>query len=105
VSGQVRLRNGDEVPEVLVRVTEISLIRLLEREPIAFWELVLACRDRDHVLFGSAVAALHDLSLIERVDGQGRAQIHDCTRSIVLAATEGEGFGIGLRNPRPEVTP
>jgi len=95
----VRLKNGDEVPEVMVKVVMLSLKTLNETYPIAFYELVMACRDREHVLFGNSHEILARLTLIEEIDDTGRPRIHDLTRSIVLSAAEGEELDMRLVSP------
>jgi hypothetical protein len=72
-------------------VTLMSLEMLMEENPIAFYELVQLCRDKNHSLFGNTYDKLLGLSLI-----QGNGQPHQSTREIVLAHTEGEGLDLTL---------
>jgi hypothetical protein len=97
----VRLKNGEEVPDVVVKVLMISLTKLIGSNPIAFYELVMACRNpAEHILFGNTSEMLVQMNLIESVDEAGRARIHDTTRSIVLSASEGGEHDMRLVSPR-----
>jgi hypothetical protein len=96
----VRLRTGKEVPDVLVSTTMLSLKTLLNEHPIAFYELVMLCRDENHVCFGNSGMWLQGEGLIE---ANGRP--HECVQDIVLAAAEGEGLALALRNPLAEQPP
>lgn len=95
----VCVKNGDEVPSIMVDVTMLSLRSLLSENSIAFYELVMSCRDRQHVLFGNTSMVLIQHGLIESVDKDGRARIHDAVRSIVASAATGDGFDISLTEP------
>lgn len=96
-SGEIRevtLKNGSEIPEPLVTVTMVSLQDLIKSNPIAFYELVMRCRDRDHRLFGNTGEVLKSFALVE-----SNGEIHDAVRDIVLSATEGEGLEMSLGSP------
>lgn len=95
----VTLVNGDEVPRVVVDSTMLSLRILMAENQIAFYELVMASRDREHVLFGNTPVVLGDLCLIQSVDSSGRATVHDAIRSVVLSAAVGDGFDVSLGEP------
>lgn len=47
----VTLKNGTVEAKPLVAVTLMSLEHLINPDPIAFYELVMVCRDRDHLFF------------------------------------------------------
>jgi hypothetical protein len=89
----VILKNGAEEAEPLVNVTMMSLRKLMEEQPIAFYEFVELCKDSKHQLFGNASEVLNRLGLIH-----GGA-VHDSIRNIVLSATKGDGFEMELINP------
>lgn len=91
----VTLRTGEQHHEGLVRVTMLSLSELMKSNPIAFYEFVELCRDSEHRLFGNTKEVLEGLHLLE-----GDGQPHDATREIALAATEGDGLELTLRDPR-----
>lgn len=88
------LKNGSQVPEPLVKVTMLLLSTLMERNPIAFYELVMKCRDSKHELLGNTSEVLSDLSLI-----QSDGCVHDAIRDIMLSASEGKGLDMTLRSP------
>lgn len=83
------------VPDVLIASTMIALRKLLADQPIAFYELVMLCRDRNHVLFGNSSDKIRSLGLLE-----SNGQPHDAVREITLAAVTGEGFNMVLGDPR-----
>lgn len=95
----IRLRNGADVPEPTVRPVMLSLELLMQSDPVALLELVEACRNPQHVLFGKAGDRLAALSLIKSVTPDGRADIHDVTRAVVLCATEGDWDSLHLVSP------
>jgi hypothetical protein len=90
------LKNGAEEAEPLVKVAMLSLESLIQSSPIAFYELVMKCRDSNHQFFGNTVERLKELSLVQR-DGT----IHDSVRNIVLSAAEGDGLDMKLVSPVP----
>jgi GTPase Era involved in 16S rRNA processing len=89
----VTLRTGKEVPEAMVQVTMMSLRLLMESDTVAFYELVMLARNPQHELWGGTGDRLEELSLAS--DGK----LHDITRDVILAATEGEELGLRLVNP------
>lgn len=95
----VRLKNGEEVPAPVVTAVMISVDHLAQNVPIVLYELVMACRDREHRLFGRSGQDLLELSLIERVDEAGRAEIHDLIRAIVVSAATGEDLEMTIGSP------
>lgn len=90
----VELKNGQSEAEGLVRLTMISLQMLMERNPVAFYELVMKCRDRKHVLFGNTGKVLEELAMTSS-DGS----VHDSIRNIVLSAVSGEELNMTLGSP------
>ncbi len=94
----VTLRTGVESHGGLVTVTMLALKALMEANPIALYEFVELCRDRNHRLFGNTADILSGRNLIE-----GDGQPHDATREIVLAAAEGDGMDLTLQSPLVEV--
>ena len=91
---EVTLKNGSTEVDVLVVATTLSLQSLMEDNPIAFYELVMLCRDRTHQLFGSVGGVLRDRNLIEQ-----NGQPHGSIRNIVLSAVEGDMLDMCLVNP------
>jgi hypothetical protein len=92
----VRLKNGFELPLVLVKVTMLSLGHLMQSNPIAFYELVMKCRDLKHVFWGDTGKVLKNLGLLEPWDSNTPQK---SIRIIVLAAVEGEGLKMKLTSP------
>lgn len=95
----VRLKNGEEVFAALVTTVMISIDHLAQNTPIVLYELVMACRDREHRLFGRSGQDLLELSLIERLDENGCAEIHDSIRAIVESAAAGEDLDMVIGSP------
>ena len=90
----VTLKNGSEVTEPQVIATMASLNNLIMKNPSAFHELVMKCRDHEHKLLGNTGEVLSDLRLIQP-DGR----VHESIQDIVLSATEGEGIEMTLGLP------
>lgn len=81
----------------LAAVLHASLGHLLQSQPVFFYELVMSCRNPSHRLFGTAAGEeLKRRALIERLNPDGTAEIHDDIRNIVLASTDGEGLDMCL---------
>ena len=96
------LRTGEEVPLSTLKAYMIALPLLRDdvNHPMAFYELVEACRDKEYVLFvNNTKSALEERSFIGGVDEDGHVRIHDDVRRVVLAATEGDGFDVRLVSP------
>ena len=77
------LKHGEESTP-LVAVTMLALHHLLEQEPVAFYDLVMKCRDRDYAFFGNAREKLQERALVQP-DGT----VHSSIRNIVLTAVTG----------------
>lgn len=93
----VKLANGAQEPDILVNVTMFALGELIGRDPIAFYEFTMKCRDGSHVLWGDAEERLKKVGLIEK-----NGEIHDVTRNTVLSAVKGEDLEMTLGSPFPE---
>lgn len=89
----VTLRNGQTALEPMVSVTFLSLKTLLENDPISFFELVEICRDPSHEMFGNTAETLSSLALISN------GKPNSIVKTVLLAATEGEGFKLRLVSP------
>src|SRR3954453_16482195 len=63
-SKMVRLNNGAVEDSVLVAGITLALQGLMEDDPILFYELVLACRDRSFIFFGDSGERLQRLGLL-----------------------------------------
>lgn len=84
---EVKLRNGSKVKRSLVTATIFSLRRLHEANPIALYELVMKCKDRNHQFFGKTGDDLKALALVD----QG-GNVQEDIRNIILSATDGESL-------------
>ncbi len=98
-SGLVTLKNGETMPRLMVSVMMISLQDLIAQHPMAFYELVMSARSREHVLSGTCGEELVSRGLLESVDDQGRGRMHDETRSIVTSAATGDDLELALTSP------
>ncbi len=90
----IKLKNGAVEAKPLVVVMMLSLKHLMDEKPIAFYELVMKCRDPEHKFFGATGQDLQKLNLVGP-DGT----IHSSVRNIVLSATSGEGLVLKLHSP------
>jgi len=90
----IRLKNGSEEADVLVYSAMGSLKVLADDQPNALYELVMKCRDNNHVFFGDTGNILKERHLIEP-DGR----VHDSLRNIVLSAVVGDGLEMCLQSP------
>ena len=90
----VKLKNGSEGVKALVSITMMSLESLIETNPVAFYELVMKCRDVNHRFFGNTGEVLQKLSLVQ-TDGN----VHDSIRNIVSSAVDGDGVDMTLGSP------
>ena len=91
------LRTGIEVHDALVRTVNITLGRLMDTDPIAFYEAVMVARDSSHVPFGNTSQSLRKMHLLES-DGR----MHDATRDVILASVDGQDFDLHLVSPYAE---
>jgi len=90
----VRLKNGSEEAGAMVGVVMMSLRKLVETNPIAFYELAMLSRNPHHELFGNTGKALSKLALLS-ADGH----VHNSIRNVVISAVEGDGMDMVLRSP------
>ncbi|NLH78692.1 MAG: hypothetical protein GX465_16820 [Acidobacteria bacterium] len=92
----LKLKNGSEEAEPLVKVTMMSLNQLMQGLPGAIdaYELVEKCKDPAHEMFGDSEKHLIDAGLME---GPGR--IHDSVKNVVLSAASGEGLELHFESP------
>lgn len=56
-----KLKNGTEEAKSLVHIVSASLRRILEKNPISVYELVMKCRDRNHQCFGNTADILNNM--------------------------------------------
>lgn len=96
----VVLKNGATEALSLVSVTMMSINQLLASKPLAFYEMVEVCRDKNHKIFGTLGNDLVELALLQ-LDGQP----HGSIKNIVLSAVEGEGLDMTVSNPTKPINP
>jgi hypothetical protein len=89
----IKLRTGQEVARPLVAVVLLTLRKLLDENPVLFYELVMLARDRNHQCFGNTGEQLARLGL---------NPMHSDERYIIKAAVEGEGVNMRLVSPYAE---
>lgn len=82
--------------DVMRPVISLSLGHLAAANPVAFYELVAACRDCTHALWPGTAAPLLALSLIESVGTDDIPAISSITREVVLELTDGLDLDMGL---------
>ena len=92
----LKLKNGSEECEPVVKVTMLSIQQLMKGLPGAIdaYELVEKCKDPSHKMFGDSEKHLIDVGLME---GPGR--IHDSIKNIVLSSALGEGLELRFGDP------
>lgn len=93
----IKLKNGTEEAKSLIAAVEMSTNRLLSDGfpyPMAFWELVRACKDVTYEPNHLITIELVLLGLMER-DGR----VHESVKNIVLSSVEGEGLDMKLVPP------
>ena len=90
----LRLRNGSEETEPVVRTTMMSLQALWGRNPVDVIELAAVCKDPQHEPFADSGDVLRRLRLLEP-----SGQPHPSVRNVVLSAVAGEGVETHLVNP------
>lgn len=90
----IRLRNGAEEVKPLVVITIRTLEHVMDERPLAFYDLVMKCRDQNYQFFEDNEDYLKEQRL---VDANG--SIHDSIRNVVLSAAKGDGMDMVLRSP------
>ena len=84
---EVRLKNGTKQPISAVTAIMIVIRNLMDAEPMAFYELVLLCRDANHELWGATGEILRNRNLIT-----AESKVHETIHSVVLSAVVGDGI-------------
>jgi hypothetical protein len=90
----VKLRTGAQVPEPLVRTTQLVLESLMNTNPIALYEAYEIARDPSHVPFGKTGDVLREMSVLAD-DGS----MHGTARDVILASVKIDGLDIRLVSP------
>jgi len=87
------LKNGTEEVQPLVKVTMMTLNRLVGKYPLAAYDLVELCKSTQYKPLGDSNSILEKYCLI--INGE----VHDSIKNIVLSAFEGEGINLKLTSP------
>ncbi len=90
----VKLKNGSEELKSLVAVVMASIKKL---NPLAAYDLIMLCRDRDYRPWGEAGNILKSLCLVTQSGDQWH--VHCSIRNIVLSAADGEGIHMSIGSP------
>ena len=90
----LKLRNGSEEGKSVVTCLMISLRRLLDDSPTAFYELVQLCKNPDHEVFVVALWKLKELCLVTP-----EGDVLGSIRNVVLSAVSDEGIDLTLGSP------
>lgn len=90
---EVVLRNGERLPEVLVRAVWMNIKLLVDTEPMAFLYLIEKAKDPDYELSSNTIEKLKRLGFLES------GVMHQSVRAIVLSTVEGEGLDTKLVYP------
>jgi len=86
----ITLKNGAVEAEPLVDMVMLTLSDLIRHRPIEFYELVMCCRDNEHVPFGNTGDKLKEWALYP---------ISGSIRNVVLSAVTGDGIDMSLGSP------
>lgn len=88
----VRLRNGANCNKAVADALLEKLVGFVEQEPMAFYELVMACRDwRYPIVDEESRDILIKQKFIKSFDATGNARIDNDTRNLVASAVLGNG--------------
>ncbi len=90
----VKLKNGSEGIRGFVAHIIIILKKLLEKEPIIFFELTEKCRNPEHKFFVNAENRLQKLGL-----AKSNGYIHQSIKDIVLSSANGKDLNLSLKSP------
>jgi predicted alternative tryptophan synthase beta-subunit len=88
------LRTGTRVPQKVVQAVLVTIRTLREQDWTVLYEAVLLARDPGYQPAPESASALRTWSLTG-----GGGGMHDQTRAVLLAATEGDGEGMVVRSP------
>jgi len=95
----VHLKCGADESLVVVNELMGALQDLLNTNPFAFYDLVMACREPDRSLSRGIADLLISMKLVEDVDTNLVPRIHDTIRGVVLSGVEGELSQMRLVDP------
>jgi hypothetical protein len=90
----IALRTGTRVPQNVVQAILVTIRTLREQDWTVLYEAVLLARDPGYQPTPESASALRTWSLTG-----GGGSMHDQTRAVLLAATEGDGAGMIICSP------
>ena len=91
----VTLKNGATEAMPLVTTIMMVLEDLLSNDPMAFYDLVMICRDPNYQPFGNARERLEARGLL----APRAKQPHRSIKNIILSAVTGDDLGMALEDP------
>ncbi len=97
----ITLRNGSREIDVLAAGTVQQLQKLQAADPIAFYELVMKCRDDSYQFAndGKSVVPHSQLVIQHYATLNINGGVHSNLRNIVLSAVEGDGYELYIVSP------
>jgi hypothetical protein len=96
----VRLKNGAEEAKALVVTIQMAIQGLLRKQPIAFYDMVLLCRDETYKPFGINGQVLADAGLLQQ-DGS----VHGSIKNIILSGAVDMPGGVDIGWGDPVASP
>jgi len=87
----VTLSNGAIEAKPLVAVTIVSLRNLCSNNPIAFYDLVMMCRDSSYQVGDLSLERLQSTGFIEST-----GKLHESIVNIVTAVVKGDGLDMHI---------
>ena len=90
----VILKNGAVETGVVVSLVMFSLRTLMTEHPMAFYDLVMKCRDREYEWFHGNEDICKANGLVEQSGG-----IHNSIESIILSSVSGDANGMMISSP------
>lgn len=91
----VQLKNGTTELKGAVNTTYFTLRELSKTSPLAVYELMELCNNRDHKIFSDRLE--QDLLTFGLIQQGGR--VHPTIKNVVLSAVVRDGFDISLVSP------
>lgn len=100
-STEDELKNGSKVPAAVVNSSLLVFTVLLNRNPLALYELIKKCKDDSHKLWVGTESVLKNLSLLD-ADGK----VHESICDVLLSAVTNDGLDLAIGSPykpKPQV--
>ena len=91
---EVKLKNGGVEMDILTQGVLLALKNLITDNSVAFYDLVMKCRDDQYEPFGNSSAILKHVSLME-----SGGTIHSSIKNIVLSAVDGDEGEMHIVDP------